>query len=462
MTDRDPCELPARVLARRLQRRQLTAAEALAAHLERIEKRNATLNAVVSLDADRARASAEAADAALRRGELLGPLHGVPMTLKDGHDVAGLRTTVGTALFDRVADEDGTVAARLRAAGAVIVGHSNVPPFLADYQCANPIFGRTSNPWDTGRTPGGSSGGAAAALAAGMTPLEVGSDLAGSVRLPAAFCGVYGLKTTEHRIPLTGFVRPPDGVPRSVRIMASLGPMARDLGDLRLALGVVAGPDGLDGDVPPVPLGPPRRVRLRDLRLAVAPTLPGATVAGAVRQQVERVAAEAADAGARVEERLPELDWTAFHQLFGGLLEVITGVVDPQASLGDEQRSLLWYLDALERRDRFVAAWEGFFEDLDALLLPAAMTSAFTHRESGAPIEVDGERVDYGALGLPLVFGNLTGLPGLAVPAGLDRDGLPVGVQLVGPRWSETRLLGIARELERAGILPGFQAPPDP
>jgi amidase len=460
MTDRDPCELPARVLARRLQRRQLTAAEALAAHLERIEKRNATLNAVVSLDADRARASAEAADAALRRGELLGPLHGVPMTLKDGHDVAGLRTTVGTALFDRVADEDGTVAARLRAAGAVIVGHSNVPPFLADYQCANPIFGRTSNPWDTGRTPGGSSGGAAAALAAGMTPLEVGSDLAGSVRLPAAFCGVYGLKTTEHRIPLTGFVRPPDGVPRSVRVMASLGPMARDLGDLRLALGVVAGPDGLDGDVPPVPLGPPRRVRLRDLRLAVAPTLPGATVAGAVRQQVERVAAEAADAGARVEERLPELDWTAFHQLFGGLLEVITGVVDPQASLGDEQRSLLWYLDALERRDRFAAAWERFFEGLDALLLPAAMTSAFTHRESGAPIEVDGERVDYGALGLPLVFGNLTGLPGLAVPAGLDRDRLPVGVQLVGPRWSEIRLLGIARELERAGILPGFQAPP--
>jgi amidase len=460
MTDRDPCELPARVLARRLQRRQLTAAEALAAHLERIEKRNATLNAVVSLDADRARASAEAADAALRRGELLGPLHGVPMTLKDGHDVAGLRTTVGTALFDRVADEDGTVAARLRAAGAVIVGHSNVPPFLADYQCANPIFGRTSNPWDTGRTPGGSSGGAAAALAAGMTPLEVGSDLAGSVRLPAAFCGVYGLKTTEHRIPLTGFVRPPDGVPRSVRIMASLGPMARDLGDLRLALGVVAGPDGLDGDVPPVPLGPPRRVRLRDLRLAVAPTLPGATVAGAVRQQVERVAAEAADAGARVEERLPELDWTAFHQLFGGLLEVITGVVDPQASLGDEQRSLLWYLDALERRDRFVATWERFFEGLDGLLLPAAMTSAFTHRESGAPIEVDGERVDYGALGLPLVFGNLTGLPGLAVPAGLDRDGLPLAVQLVGPRWSEMRLLGIAGELERAGILPGFQAPP--
>jgi amidase len=460
MVDHDPCRLPARVLARRLSRRRLTAAEALEAHLERIARHNPALNAVVSLDADRARAAAEAADAALRRGQLLGPLHGVPMTLKDGHDVAGLRTTVGTALFDRVADEDGTVAARLRAAGAVIVGHSNVPPFLADYQCANPIFGRTSNPWDSGRTPGGSSGGAAAALAAGMTPLEVGSDLAGSVRLPAAFCGVYGLKTTEHRVPLTGFVRPPTGVPRSVRIMASLGPMARDLGDLRLALGVIAGPDGLDGDVPPVPLRPPWRGRLRDLRLAVAPTLPGAAVAGGVRRQVELVAVEAADAGARVEERLPELDWQAFHELFGGLLEVITGVVDPQADLPGERRGLLWYLDALDRRDRFVAAWERFFEGIDALLLPAAMTGAFTHREGGAPIEVDGEPVGYGAQGQLLVFGNLTGLPGLAVPAGLDGDGLPVGVQLVGPRWSEMRLLGIAGELERAGILPGFRAPP--
>jgi len=192
---------------------------------------------------------AEAADAALRRGEIWGPLHGVPMTLKDGHDVAGLRTTVGTLQFDRVADEDGTVAARLRAPGAIIIGHTNVPPFLADYQSANPVFGRTANPWDTEGTPGGSSGGAAAALAAGMTPLEICSDLAGSLRLPAHFCGVYGLKTTEHRVPLTGFFRPPDGVPRSVRMISSLGPMARDLGDLQLALAIVAGPDGHDGEV---------------------------------------------------------------------------------------------------------------------------------------------------------------------------------------------------------------------
>src|SRR2546422_5194640 len=181
---------------------------------------------------------AQRADAAQRRGEIWGPLHGVPMTLKDGHDVAGLRTTLGTAQLDRVADEDGTVAARLRAAGAIIIGHTNVAAWLADpLQTANPLFGRTANPWDPERTPGGSSGGAAAALAAGMTPLEVGSDLAGSLRLPAHFCGVYGLKTTEHRVPLTGFLRTPG--PRSVRILSCLGPMARDLGDLELALAII-------------------------------------------------------------------------------------------------------------------------------------------------------------------------------------------------------------------------------
>lgn len=225
----------------------MSASEALEAHLERIEKRNSALHAVVSLDPDRARRLARDADAALRRGEVRGPLHGVPMTLKDAHDIAGLRTTIGTEVLDRIAGEDGTVAARLRAAGAILIGHTNVAAWLADpAQSANPLFGRTANPWDTKRTAGGSSGGAAAALAAGMTPLEVGSDLAGSIRLPAHFCGVYGLKTTEHRVLFTGFFHPPDRAPQPVRILSCLGPMGRDLGDLQLALAIIAGPDGDD------------------------------------------------------------------------------------------------------------------------------------------------------------------------------------------------------------------------
>jgi len=455
-----PCEVPARVLARRLRRRQLSVAEAMEAHLARIEKHNPALNAVVSLDANRARALAKAADAALGRGEIWGPLHGVPMTLKDGHDVAGLRTTIGTRLFDRVAEEDGTVAARLRAAGALLIGHTNVPPFLADYQSANPIFGRTANPWDLGRTPGGSSGGAAAALAAGMTPLEVGSDLAGSLRLPSHFCGVYGLKTSEHRVPITGFFRPPARVPQSVRIMTSLGPLSRDLGDLQLLLALLAGPDGQDSDVPPVPLGSESRRRIQDLRLAVAPTLPGATVSKSLHQRVERVAAQLSDAGARVEQRLPDLDWEALHALFRDLVATITVLFDPGAELPDEQRTLAWYFGALQQRDGFIATWEKFFGDFDALLLPPAMTSAFPHCESGTPIGVDGVKVSYETHGGLLVFCNLTGLPALTVPMGLDDQGLPIGLQIVGRRWSEVGLLGIARALEQVGILPGFQSPP--
>jgi amidase len=384
------------------------------------------------------------------------------MTLKDGHDVAGLRTTLGAVELDRIAAEDGTVAARLRAAGAIVFGHTNVAAYLADFlQSANPVFGRTANPWDLERAPGGSSGGAAAALATGMTPLEVGSDLAGSIRVPAHFCGVYGLKTTEHRVPLTGFFRPPAGSPRPVRIMSCPGPLARDLEDLRLALALIAGPDGWDGDVPPVPLDPRSRRRLPELRLAVVPAPPGAPVSRGVRKLVERVAARASDAGARVEGRLPEVDWEAGDRLFGELVETITGVLDPTSDLPAERRTLAWYLGALDRRDRLARTWAEFFEDVDALLLPPALTGAFTHRETGGPLEVDGETVSYWEHGRLVAFANLAGLPALVAPAGQDEGGLPVGIQIVGPRWSEMRLLEIGRELERAEILPGFRAPPD-
>jgi amidase len=456
----DPCALPARLLAQRIARRRLSAVEVLEAHLLRIEKHNPSLRAVVSLDAERARTLARAADAAPRRGAVRGPLHGVPITLKDGHDVAGLRTTAGTPVLDRVPQEDGTVAARLRAAGAIIVGHTNVPPWLGDYQSANPIFGRAANPWDRGRTPGGSSGGAAAAVAASLTPLDVGTDLAGSIRLPAHFCGVYGLKTSERVVPSTGFLRPPDGMPRPVRIMSCIGPLARDLGDLDLALRIIAGPDGRDGEVAPVPLPARRNLRLRGLRLAVAPVVPGAAVESAIQARIERLAKDAAQAGARVHDRLPDLDWNELTTLFGDLVSTVVGLFDPQAKLRDEQRTLAWYLAALQRRDAMTAAWQRYFEDVDALILPSALTAAFTHRDTGSTLEVDGKTVGYWGHGRVLGIFNLTGLPALAVPAGLDQRGLPIGVQIVGPLWSDVRLLDVARALEREGVLPGFQPPP--
>jgi amidase len=455
------CDLAASDLVDLLRSGRVAAVEALEAHLTRIAERNGALDAVVSLDVDRARALARSADETFLRGGPIGPLHGLPMTLKDGHDVAGLRTTIGLPAFDRLADEDGTVAARLRQAGAIVLGHSNVAAGLADHsQSANPIFGRTANPWDVDRVPGGSSGGAAAAVAAGLTPVEVGSDVVGSIRLPAHFCGVYGLKTTEHRVGLTGFYRPPPGGPRPLRIISTLGPIARDPRDLELVLGVLAGPDGHDGDVPPVPLQPEPRRPLHGLRLAVAPTVAGVRVAAGIRRRVEQVAAGAADAGAEVVEGLPALDWDAQHQLFGELLMTLTGLFDPGAEVPDERRTLAWYLDALERRDRFIAAWDGWFADVDGLILPAGTTSAFTHRGTGEPLEVDGAPAAYDDNGLLHAFADLAGLPALVAPAGLDVTGLPVGVQLVGPRWSELRLVRIVQELERVGILPGFRAPP--
>lgn len=434
----------ARALAARIRRRETTAVAALEARLARIDEHNPVLGAVVSADVDAARLAAEEADAAQRRGEALGPLHGVPITLKDGHDVAGLRTTVGSELFDRVPDEDGTVAARLRAAGAIVVGHTNVPALLADYVSDNALFGRTNNPWDLDRSPGGSSGGAAAALATDLTPLEVGSDLAGSLRVPAHFCGVYGLKTTEHLIPTTGFFRPPDGVPQSVRILSVVGPMARDLDDLELVLRLLAGPDELDTDVPPVPLAPRRERAVPSLRLAWAPTLPDATVAPALQDHVAKVAAAAAEAGAHVAERLPTVDWRE-QWVYGELMDV-TQVFVP----GAEPRQLSWYFEALARRDRWIAAWDRFFADHDALLLPAASTTAFRHGQT-----------DTDHHGLVSVFANLAGLPSLTVPAGHDDRGLPVGVQIVGRRWSDVQLLDIAAALESADVLPGFTVPPN-
>jgi amidase len=462
-----PPDRTARQLAAAIAAGELSATEALEAHLARVEERNGLLNAVVSLDAEGARRRAAELDAQLGAGrgrrERRGPLHGVPLTLKDGHAVAGLRTTVGTRELDGVASADGAVAARLRAAGANIIGHTNVAAWLADpLQSDNPVFGRTRNPWDPSRSPGGSSGGAAAAVAGGLSPLEIGSDLGGSLRIPAHFCGVYGLKPTEHRVPLTGFFPAPPGVPRAVRIMTSLGPLARDLADLELALRIISGPDGQDGDVPPVPLGDAPAVAIRGLRLAVATGFPGTVVSRSVSQAVRQVAARASDAGAAVEERLPEAPWAEAGGLFGDLAGAITTLFSPGAHLRDEQRSLSWYFGALERRDRITSCWVRFFEHHDALLLPPAATTAIGHGPTGDPVDLDGRPAPYWEVAaIPVMF-NLTGLPALVLPAGVDDHGLPVGVQLVGPPWSELRLLAIAAALEAAGACPGWRAPPGP
>jgi len=444
-------------LAAAIQAGHVSATEVLEAHLAEIAAHNPTLNAIVTMDAERAYERAREADAALARGEFWGPLHGVPFTLKDAHATAGMRTTTGFPPFaDYVPQEDSTVTARLKAAGGILIGKTNVPVMLADFQTNNPIFGRTNNPWNVERTPGGSSGGAAAALAAGMTPFEIGTDLSASIRIPAHFCGVFGLKPTEHRVPLTGLIPglPP---PRSVRIMSCLGPMARTVEDLALLYSLIAGPDGRDTEVQPVPVDQMPNLALKHLRIAFAPTFPGFPVAADIRHAVEELAQQLQPLCAAVEEAtLPQVDFNQELMRAGEMTGMITGAFQPEEQ--ERPTTLAQYLEALHIRDQSIFAWEQFFEKWDVLLCPPSMVTAFPHCEPGSPLQVNGQEVVYWMVSAHGTLFNYTGHPAVVLPYKLDRDGLPTGVQLVGKRWDESRLLAVVKALSE--VTGAFQRPP--
>jgi amidase len=385
----------------------------------------------------------------------------VPFTLKDCFSTAGLRTTAGfPPLADYVPQEDSTVAARLKAAGGVLVGKTNVPTLLADSQSANPLFGRTNNPWNVARTPGGSSGGPAAALAAGMTQFEIGTDLAASIRLPAHFCGVFGFKPTERRVSGAGQVPDLPGTPRSLRLMASIGPLARTAEDLALLFQVIAGPDGHDTEVPPVPVVPVDDVpppALEDLRIAVAPNFPGFPVAAEVRGAVEALARQLEPLCAAVEAAtLPELDLTQDLMSAGALIGMVIGAFQPNEH--ESPATLAQYLEVLHRRDQSIVAWERFFQQWDVLLCPPAMVAAFPHCPPESPLRVDGQEVEYGLVRAHGTLFNYTGHPAVVLPYTLDRDGLPIGVQLAGKRWADSRLLAIAESL--SAVTGAFRRPP--
>lgn len=442
-------------LSAAIQAGEVSSVEVVDAHLKQIERHNPALNAVVTLDAESARKRAQEADAALARGEVWGPLHGVPFTLKDCHATAGLRTTCGfPPLAGYVPEQDSTVTGRLKAAGGIMMGKTNVPLLLGDpLQTTNPLFGRTNNPWNLERTPGGSSGGAAAALASGMTPFEVGTDLAGSTRIPANFCGLFGLKTTENRIPLTGLVAGPPDAPRSVRLMTSICPMARTVDDLALIFSILAGPDGHDTEVQPVPVAAVPVVNLQQIRVAYATTLAGFPTEQAIQQAIEKLAEQLRSQGATVEAPpLPEPGYNP--QKFGELVGMMIGAFQPSE---DEPATLANYLAALHERDQLISAWESFFEQWDVLICPTAAVTAFTHRESGAPLTIDGHNLDYWAANVPATLFNYTGHPAVAIPLGMSSDGLPLGVQVGGKRWGEARLLGIVKAITE--ISGGFQRP---
>lgn len=468
-------------LATAIRLRRVSASEVTQMYLARIATHNPKLNAVVTLDEAGARERAAQADAALGRGEVWGPLHGVPMTIKDALETAGMRTTGGhPPLAKYVPRRDATAVARLRAAGAVLMGKTNVPPLSADYRADNEIFGRTNNPWDLSRTPGGSTGGGAAAVAAGLSAFDVGSDLAASVRLPAHYCGLFGLKATEHRIPNTGHIPEPPGLARAVRHINVLGPLARSVEDLWVILKVIAGADGIEWDVPPVPLVEPPARELRTMRFAWSTDFGGLPVTEDTKRAIEGLATVLSRLGCRVENRLPpKFDLNTAWELWGEIVIAERAATAPErvaervaalnatldghplgaGSAKGATATLADYMTALTRRDELVTGLESFFDDFDALLCPVTVSPAIAHVPFGTPIDVDGKQVPYFLAGTAYTTPfNLSGSPVVVLPLARSQGGLPIGVQMVGRRWSEPALLAAAAKL--ALVTGPFTPPP--
>ncbi len=452
----------ARHMAAAIRDRAISARELLDLHLTRIAERNPQLNAIVSLDEERARAGAAAADEVTARGDELGPLHGLPFAFKDTHDVAGWRTTYGSPLFaDHVPDADELVVERVRAAGAVTIGKTNVPEFAAGSHTFNTVFGTTLNPVDPTRSAGGSSGGAACALRAGMVPLADGSDMGGSLRNPASFCGVVGLRPSLGRVPAW----PDDNFWETT---STSGPLARNVDDLALLLSVIAGPDERVptalGD-PGAAFAQPPEVALDGLRVALSPDLAGLIeVDTEVRRVVEEAGDALAGAGAHVEAASPDLAeaddtfrtlraWL-FQSGFGELL-----AAHPESfkqSLADNIRlgaSLTGADVARGYRQRSALAdrMRLFFGSYDVLVLPTSQVPPFP-ADQEYPSDINGHPMaTYLDWMRSAYLITVTGCPAISVPAGHTDDGLPVGVQLVAPFGRDARLLGIARAFERLG-----------
>ena len=449
-------------LARRIASREQSVVDVVEGYLARIERTHAALNAVVTLDAARARERARQADQALARGQHLGPLHGVPFTLKDAFTTAGVRTTVGHAGVDHVPTSDATVAARLQAAGGILLGKTNVPPLLMSAQTDNPLFGRTHNPHALERSVGGSSGGSGAAVAAGLCGFDIGSDMSGSIRIPAHYCGVYGFKPTTGRIPLTGHIPPPPGVAQPDRMLAAVGPLARSVEDLALIFSVLAGPDGVDVDVPPLPLQPVTARGPRSLRIAYLSVFPDVPTSAAVQATLRSVVERLARAGAAVQELAPfsfatmRAAWGQYLRCVGATMQELMATALPVGPSAAQPPSLGTWAEAQRLRDGVIVELERLFQDYDAFLCPLGISEAFPHGPPRTPIPVDGVQVESRFVDHYLFPFNLTGSPAVALPAGLH-DGLPLGVQLVGKRFADEALLGVALGVD--AVLDGFRPP---
>lgn len=452
----------ATTLAKAIADRRISSREVTQAFLQRIAQVNDKLNAVVHLDPERAMAEAARADEATARGHRSGPLHGVPITIKDSFDTAGMPSTAGTkgrANFRPA--HDATVVARLRAAGAIVMGKSNTPEFTLSSETDNLVYGKTSNPYKLDLSPGGSSGGAAAIVAAGGSPLDIGSDTGGSIRWPAHCCGVAGLRPTSGRVPRTGHII---DFGEAIDSFTQIGPLARYVEDLALALPIIAGPDWRDPAVVPMPLGSMDAVTLPGLRVAFYTDLGVVSPTPEVAKAVRDAADVLGGAGARTElarpeliPEVPDIYWAVVRSSGGRRLRRLL------RESGSKEHTFPWvrldqppaaksldpYLDSLERWQKLQRVMTEFMADHDAVLSPPSAVPAQPHgatRQRGKP-----------SVFSSTMLANLLGWPAAVVRAGTTATGLPVGVQIMAPPAREDVVLAIAHRIEKA--LGGFKPP---
>lgn len=457
-------------MATMVREREVSPVEAVQSHLRQIQIENARLNAFVAVMEEEAMAAARRAEAEVTRGSSLGLLHGVPVTVKDSFDVAGMPTLCGSRFrLEHRASADATAVSRLREAGAIILGKTNCPEFLSSYETDNYTSGRTNNPWDPERTPGGSSGGEAAAIASFCSAGGLGSDGGGSIRVPAHFCGIAGLKPTPGRISAAGHY-PVIGHPCGLLSVA--GPMARSAQDLRMLFAALAGYDSRDPFSAPVPLQSPAA---SELRIGLIEQFYDVPVQPAIRQAVGKAAQALGDIGFAVEpfearglKRAPNVWWFLFGRLPAPFLHRMvagresdahwTSMENLRAALESPPPTAEEVMETLAVRDAMRASLLSQMEEVPVLLMPVCGITAFRHRERRWP--ADGKEIGLFQAMMPATLANVLGLPALSIPFDYSEEGLPVGIQLVGRPFEEELLLEIAVGLEEArGPLPGARRP---
>lgn len=472
---------PARKLASMIRRKKIGALELLDHYLARVKKYNPKLNAIIATDIEAARKRAKDADRALARGKPWGPFHGVPMTIKEAFDVEGLPTTWGVPAFkNNIAKHDAAAVERWKAAGAIIFGKTNVPAWLADGQSFNAIYGVTNNPWDVTRTPGGSSGGSSAAVAAGLSGIETGSDIASSIRNPSHICGIFGHKPTYGLCSPRGHSLGEQAAPDDINV---IGPLARSAVDLEPALDVLAGPDEIEAGAK-LTLPPARRKALKDFKVGIVISDEVSEVDRQIQDRLQALADFLARAKVKISDKArPDVDMKAVQRMFSLLLRSTTSHRQTEQQFAENLKAAqaldasdqsphanvlraqtMHHRDWLainEERHKLRWKWHEFFKDYDLLLAPIFPVAALPHTTEPTATRtyiVNGRKRHHSDQIFWAGYVGSVYLPATAAPIGLTRDGLPVGVQIVGPHYGDRTTIHFARLLEEA--YQGFVPPP--